>query len=155
MGRTERSVLLDSNLLVLLVVGATSRNLITKHKRTRTFVAGDYDLLLAHIGDASILVLPNIATETSNLVRHHGEPDRRRLLDTLKRLLGAVSESYVASTVACGQPQYSCLGLTDAAILAAGFDVEVLTMDIDLHRCALGRGLRAVNFNHLRDGVTV
>jgi hypothetical protein len=55
----------DANLLLLLVVGATSRDYIEKHKRLRdTYTKDDYDLLVKMIGQYSnIIVLPNVLTE--------------------------------------------------------------------------------------------
>ena len=42
----ERTLLIDANLLALLAVGATSIELIPKHKKTRAFTVGDYDAKL-------------------------------------------------------------------------------------------------------------
>jgi len=39
-----RSVLLDTNLLLLLTVGMLDRKLIGKHKRTQEFTEEDFDL---------------------------------------------------------------------------------------------------------------
>lgn len=155
-GRAERSVLLiDANLLTLLVVGATSTALIAKHKKTRAFVAGDYDLLVAHADQMAVLIIPNVATETSNLIGFHADPERKRLFATLRVLLASFCERCVPSVAAAMQPEFERIGLTDAAILIASDEAEILTTDNGLCIAAQKRGLRAVNFNHLRDGVTV
>ena len=63
---------LDTNLLVLLVVGSESRELISKHRRLRDYYAEDYDILCEFLENAKTLyVTPNTLTETSNLVRQH------------------------------------------------------------------------------------
>lgn len=61
----------------------------------------------------------------------------------------------VISAAAAEQPEFQFLGLTDAAILIGGNDAEILSAVAKLCIAAQKRGLRAINFNHLRDGVTV
>ena len=66
---------LDTNLLVLLVVGSESRELISKHRRLEHYSAEDYDILVELLQNAeNLFVTPNTLTETSNLVSQHGEP---------------------------------------------------------------------------------
>ena len=64
-----KRIILDTNLLLLLVVGLTDPALIGKHKRTRSFEVTDYDLLVNVLsGYNEIVVTPHILTETSNLL---------------------------------------------------------------------------------------
>ena len=68
---------LDTNLLVLLIVGSESRELIPKHRRLEHFTVDDFDILAEFLENADRLyVTPNTLTETSNLVGQHGEPER-------------------------------------------------------------------------------
>ena len=60
-------IVLDANLLLLLVVGLTSRAYISKHKRLQGYEELDFDLLICLIGSANVIVTPNTLTETSNL----------------------------------------------------------------------------------------
>lgn len=150
MGKPDKTILLDANLLVLLVVGTTSRQLIAKHKKTKTFAIADYDRLVTMLGDHRILVLPHIAAEASNLLGFHPQPERARLLAVLKAVLESIEEEYVASRRAAAQSEFSYVGLTDAAILARSTDAEILTTDALLHVAASKRGFVAINFNHLR-----
>lgn len=57
-------VFVDANLLVLLVVGLTDKNLISKHKRVnRKFDADDFELLCSLLGQfPRLLVAPNTST---------------------------------------------------------------------------------------------
>ena len=74
------AVILDSNLLVLLVVGTTSRSYIGKHKRLRAYTDRDFVLLLEVLSAAQrIIVTPNTVTETSNLAGQIAEPARSRI----------------------------------------------------------------------------
>ncbi len=149
------SVAVDSNLLLLLVVGLTSRDYIVKHKRLQAFLPEDFDLLADELGAASkIVVTPNTLSETSNLIDHIGEPARSRIYQVLRSLLWApaTSEILVSSAVAAERAELPLLGLTDCALLeiCAG-GVPLVTVDLQLYLAALRKGFKALNFNHLRD----
>jgi hypothetical protein len=146
------TVLLDSNLLVLLVAGMSSREYIGKHRRLRDYSEEDFDLLIEFIRPMSaMIVTPNILTETSNLLSGIGEPARSHIADTFRQLIGSLDERFVHSTRAVEQPEFPRLWLTDAAVLTELVNSHVLlTADLDLYLAAVQRGYTAVNFNHLR-----
>jgi hypothetical protein len=59
---------------------------------------------------------------------------------------------YLESNVAAARPEFFRLGLTDAALLHLSIEQAVLlTADLHLYLAALKGGLKAQNFNHLRD----
>ncbi|MDF9800021.1 hypothetical protein OKW21_005284 [Catalinimonas alkaloidigena] len=61
-------ILIDSNALVLLIIGLIDQNLIPKHKRTSIYRKKDFERLLNVIKDFNhLIVLPNIWTEVDNL----------------------------------------------------------------------------------------
>jgi hypothetical protein len=146
----KETILIDTNLLLLLVVGTYDRDLIAKHKKTDTFDVDDYELLLMRIENANLLVTPNIVTETSNLVSLIGDPHMTALREVLGELVLLMSEVYVKSSDSCVTPAFPKLGITDAGILelkaAAGI---ILTTDLDLHLAALDLGIKTENFIHL------
>ena|SRR2546423_4054991 len=146
------TVLLDSNLLVLLIAGMSSREYIGKHRRLRDYSEEDFDLLLDFIGPMSaVIVTPNILTETSNLLSAIGEPARTHIAGTFQQLVGAWEERFTQSVHAVEQSEFPRLWLTDAAILHEMANSHVLlTADLDLYLAASQRGFTAVNFNHLR-----
>ena len=150
------SVALDSNLLLLFVVGSASRDYIAKHKRLRAYSESDFDLLIEQLSAVSALLLtPNTLTETSNLIDHIGEPARSHIYQTLNALLSLPEseERYVPSKQATSLPELPRLGLTDCALLTLCADgVPLITADLQLFLTAAGRGAKAlINFNHLRD----
>ena len=144
---------IDSNLLVLLVVGSVGRELISKHRRLREYTAEDYEILLNLLSPVDrIYVTPNTLTETSNLLSQHGEPERSRFLDRLRLIIHESEELVVASSEASDNSAFSRLGLTDAALLEAVTDeTPVLTVDLGLYLAALEKSDHAaVNFTHHR-----
>jgi hypothetical protein len=146
------AVVLDANLLVLLVAGMSGREYIGRHRRLRAYTESDFDLLLELIAPmSSIIVTPNILTETSNLLRLIPEPARARISETFRKFIDASEEHYIESSEAAKQREFIRLGLTDSGILTKLTDTDVLlTADLDLYVSALRRGWNAVNFNHLR-----
>ncbi len=146
-------LIIDTNLLVLFIVGITNRNLITKHRRLKAFSLEDFDLLCQLIESSlQILVTPNTLTETSNLLGYIDEPARSQLFKTFRNLIQKTSEEYVGSRIASNAQEFQRLGLTDSGLLEiTGKSRTILTTDLDLYLSALSRGLLAINFNHLRE----
>lgn len=147
-------LLIDTNLLVLFVVGTASKEYIAKHKKLTEFTVEDYDRLVKIIARASeVLVTPNTLTETSNLAAYINEPARSKVLNVLRTVIASASqERYVPSSVAAERKEFVRLGLADAVLLEiAAKDVTLLTTDFDLYNTALAKGAQALNFNHLRD----
>ena len=144
-------VYLDTNLLVLLVVGDTGTDLIMKHRRLRAFSVEDYDRLVRMVGlVGSLLVTPNILTEASNLLAQHGDPERSRFFDTLRSHIEDSAETVVPSRAAARNSKFRALGLTDAALLeVVSPHTPLVTVDLDLYGAALAKGREAAfNFRH-------
>ena len=143
---------IDTNLLVLLVVGNEDPDLIARHRRLRRFTADGYTLLSNFAaGVERLFVTPNTLTEASNLLGQH--PDPERLYGRLRLLIEASEEIVVRSADASAQGAYSRLGLTDAALLeVVTADMPVLTVDVGLYLAALEKDpYAALNFDHYRD----
>lgn len=149
-----RPILLDTQLIVLLVVGLTSRTIIAKHKNLTAFSEDDFDLLLLHLGnEPRIVLLPNTVSEAASLLRQHRNPERSAILATFKQLIDRNHELYVTSRKAASRLEYGRLGVTDSAIIACCTNgLRLLTSDLDLFVAAQGAGIDAMNFNHEREG---
>ncbi len=97
-----------------------------------------------------VVTTPHVLTEVSNLARLR-EPELGTLRSIFLRLAERSKEVYQASELVMTDRAFGRLGLTDAAILmAAASGCLVLTADLDLHVELAGRGLDAINFNHIR-----
>jgi hypothetical protein len=149
----DRGLVLDANLLVLLVVGSASRDYIGRHKRLQAYTVDDYETLASLVDEAqSVSTTPNALTEASNIASQIAEPARTHIRQTLAVAIGVLQERYIASSDACGKPEFIRVGLTDTVMLDAVGQREVLlTADLDLYLSALARQIEAVNFNHLRE----
>jgi hypothetical protein len=150
--RKARSLLLDSNLLLLYLVGSFSRGLVISHKRTRDYTLDDFDLIRAIISDQKTLVTtPSVVTEVSNLIRHIDEPTGVKLMGFLGSVCQKIEERYTESAVLARSDSFDRLGLTDSALLdLSEKGLLLLTSDLHLYLTAQRIGCRVINFNHIR-----
>lgn len=147
-----KGILIDSNILLLLVVGAYKQSLIGTD-RLANFSVRDYELLLRMLSRFKpIVTTPHILTEVNNLAFSMVKGRYRDGVQTA--FLGVIQwlhEERMPAMVIGERRAFLPLGLTDAAIsLAAEQAYLVLTDDGPLYAFLAGQGLDAVNFNHLR-----
>jgi hypothetical protein len=145
-----KTIVLDASLLLLLVVGLTSRRYIGSHKRLQTYGIADFVRLKSMIDAAQrVLVTPNTLTEASNLVGHIGEPARTQIYRQFRMIAKLFEEQYVESRRAVEEREFLRLGLADAVQLGLAAQAHtLLTVDLDLYIAAIDRGFDAINFRH-------
>lgn len=145
---TKRPVLVDTQLLVLLVVGATRPDLTARQKKTSRYTRTDFSLLIDLLGYRPKFVFcPHVASETSNLVAQYGEPDRTSLMTVLRALPNNATEMPVTTASAMEQPEFIRLGLADAAQLSlCTSETLLLTDDEPLFRAATAREVSSLYF---------
>jgi hypothetical protein len=146
-------ILVDTNLLILFIVGTASSEYINKHKRLTQFTVQDYDALFKIISAATaVLVTPNTLTETSNLIAYIAEPAKSHIFEVFRTVIANSEETYVPSRKASERDEFVRLGLTDASLVDTSTDeITVLTTDLDLYLAVMNKGASAINFNHVRD----
>jgi predicted nucleic acid-binding protein len=147
----RHGVLVDTNLLVLLTVGAANRDRIATFKRTRQYSAGDFDLLSGALRPFLRLTVPQVLAEASNLVDLPG-PELLVARAHLRGYIELAVEVELRSRQAANESSYPRLGLTDAAIAMAArqYGCTVLTDDLDLYLQLSTAGLSVENFTHTR-----
>jgi hypothetical protein len=147
-----RSVLLDTNLLVLLVVGVYDKALIREHKRTKNFVPEDFDLLERELcGFEVIWITSHCLAEASNLLKQTDSSRVSGLLECLGQITKNAKESHIHKRAVFGNNNAFRLGVADAGIIIKSKRVTcVLTVDFDLYAQISNIGRKVVNFNHLR-----
>jgi hypothetical protein len=152
--RYRRSgVVVDTNILLLYLIGRFAPDQITRFKRTDTFSVEDFRLLSILLSRFErLLTTPNILAEVSNLAAQLGEPLRSLYFQGFKTEIELLHEQYIRSRDAARGECFVRLGLTDAGIhiLARQSPHLVLTVDLDLYVSLLSQGLDAINFNHIR-----
>ncbi len=151
-----KGVLVDTNILVLDLVGSFNVELIPRFRATKTFQKDDYTILRRFLGRFEVTATtPNILSEASNLLRQGGLPvpdkNRHRYFENLVQRIRILDEHYVRSRDAVAINSFPRIGLTDAAILLlAKGRFLVLTDDLPLSGMLERAGIDALNFNHIR-----
>ncbi len=147
-------IAIDTNLLLLLVVGHVSRPFILEHKRLGAFTLRDFDELRIAVGQTdSIITTPNAMTEVSNLaIQGVREPYRSQIRSVLAEFAGRMREHYRPSAEIVRTDDFFELGLTDSAWLQIlDDDVILMSDDRQLCRVAEARGFVAYHLDDLRD----
>lgn len=150
----QAGILVDSNLLLLYLVGGFDRTAIAGFKRLQAYEVADYDLLCRLLSYFDrIIVTPNILTEVSNLAGHLRQDVREAFFMWLAVRLATseVAERYIESNRASARTDFRRLGLTDMAIgVVAASNVPVLTDDVNLYLHLTAHKADVLNFNHIR-----
>ncbi|PKF73183.1 hypothetical protein CW360_01605 [Pseudomonas fluvialis] len=147
-----KTLLLDTNLLLVWTVGQYDRQVIEKHRRTNGYRIEDFEMLLLYVGQYQRMVsTPGILTETSNLIAQTAEPLDRKLKGFMAELISSFIEVHQPSTNYNLTPEFSELGMTDAGIVYLSEPADmVLTVDLKLYLSCLSKDLNVENFNHYR-----
>jgi predicted nucleic acid-binding protein len=150
-GRVD--LLLDTNVLLLHVIGTCDPHLVERFGRTSsTFGVDDLAILEACLSTArSLVTTPAVLAEVSNLCRGVSSYHQARARRSLRALIEFHDERSIPSRECASHALFERLGLTDAGIaLLAAQGVRVLTTDVDLYVALAAEGVDVVNFNHLR-----
>ena len=145
-------IYIDSNLLVLLVLGEVDVRLVGKHPLVRQFTPFGLATLWRFIESIpKVFLTPNTLTETSNLLGKSKE-----FRSVLRAVIGLDKgqETFVRSQVAANNRKFIDVGLTDAALLESASSTRpLITADFDLYGMATAKGDGvAYNFMHFQTG---
>jgi hypothetical protein len=148
----SRGVLIDSNLLLLYVIGQYDRDLIARFKRTAQYEIDDYELVeRVFTLFRTVVTLPNVLTEVSNLAGQLSDGLRASVFRTLGERIELLSEHYLASGDVAEEISFNRFGLSDVAMAMLAKDrLLVLTDDFRLSLLLTELQVEHVNLNHLR-----
>ncbi len=149
-----KGLLIDTNVLLLLLVGSLDPKLTSQIKITANqgFDAADFYLLRTYIGRfQKLITTPHILAEVSNHADKIKSGFRQQVTQQLIALIEVLDERIESAKVLSRSDAFLRFGLTDAAIgRLATKDVCVLTVDLPLAGYLQKAGVAAINFNHLR-----
>lgn len=125
----QNGLLIDTNLLVLYIVGSVNINRVESFKRTRKYSRSSYKLLLRVINRFKpVYTLAHVMAEVSNLT-DLAEPELQRARLLLKEILSLVQEPSMPSAHAAENQDFQRLGLVDAAIFHSGPRIQMFGAD--------------------------
>jgi len=148
------SVLIDTNLLLLLIVGLYNKDLISVHKRTKEFMPKDFDLLVKCIKGYKILwVTSHCLAEVSNLIRQTNKKQAKELMACFSSFIAKARETHIQKEIIFKNVISARVGVTDTGIIIKSKRVScVFTVDLDLYTEISKKGYKVYNFNHIRMG---
>lgn len=145
-------VLIDTNLLLLLLVGTHDRRRISSFKRTLKYTQYDYQRLAWFSTQFRVhWTTPNILTEVDNLGRQLRQDEWKNFSVVFSKFAGAANEIHLSSAEAAGSNNFARLGLADTVTIELRNKLLILTDDLPLSVAAQRSGLDALNFNHIRN----
>ena len=143
----KKGLLIDTNLLVLYIVGSLDIELIRDFSRTSQFTIDDFYLLsdFSDLFDLKITT-PHILTEASNLIGKS-----RNLRGLLKIYISNADEKFLESSKVTENDDFIDFGLTDTAIINVSQNsCLVLTDDRPLYGFLINKGIDTVSLDELR-----
>ena len=150
----RNSLLIDTNLLILLLVGSCNPSLIGTNKITANqgFDEEDFNSLRDFIGRFQKLVTtPHILTEVSNHTEKIKGVDHPQIISQFAQWIETLEEHSESSKQLAKTEAFARYGLTDSAVShLANKNLLVLTIDLQLAGYLHKRGVNVINFNHVR-----
>jgi rRNA-processing protein FCF1 len=150
-GSGSRSLLLDSNLLLLWITARYDLRLLATFKRVQMFTQDDA-ILLAWIIDQfhSVVTTTHVVTEASNLGNSLSSYSRLGWFTALSEFsTNTLDETHPLNTLASCE-EFIRFGVTDCALSNLSSKYRVLTTDHRLSNYAREHGMPVLNFNDLR-----
>lgn len=144
----NKGILIDSNILLLFLVGTYNPLRIQNFKRTQKYTVEDFDLLKSFVKFfTKVITTPNILTEVSNLCSDLPEQFKLEFVKQIEVL----KEHYVPSSEISKLEHFKKYGLTDSGIinLVKG-KYLVLSDDLPLVGYLQSKYIDAINFTNLR-----
>lgn len=150
----NKGIIVDTNILLLLVVGAYRPKLIGTD-RLSSFTQEDHDLLLNLLANfKTVVVTPHVLTEVNNLAfLMIAKPHRYDLQTAFRKIIESeyLREEHLPATEIAGRRAFLPFGLTDASISAiCQQSYLVLTDDGALSAFLSDEKIDVINFNYLR-----
>lgn len=151
----NKGLLIDSNLLLLYIVGSYSGGQVEKFKRTRKCSSDDFDVISQIVNYFSrVITTPNILTEVSNLSGQLPEQPINMKVDYFQEFaikICGLDENYEPSREICKTNYFKKFGLTDSGIISLSKSKYlVLTDDFPLVGMLEKLSIDVINFNHIR-----
>lgn len=150
---THRGVLIDTNLMLLLVIGRYDPERIGTFKRTSVYTKFDLELVHRLVRPfRRRLTTPFLATEVDNLARQLPEREHGGLASAIHDTFDGLVEVTKGSSELMRSPLFPRLGLTDTMTVAVSLEIEclVLTDDYPLANRLETMRRGVININHLR-----
>ncbi len=143
----NKGVLIDTNILLLYLVGSLDLNLIREFKRTSHFTEDDFNLISNFIKYFDLkITTPHVLTEVSDFI-----DNRQHLQSVLKIYVGNTREIFINSMELSKKDTFLTFGLADTSITYTAKDKHLIfTDDNPLYGFLINSKIDAVNSDQIR-----
>jgi hypothetical protein len=150
-GSNKGSIAVDSNLLLLLVIGAWNLRSIATHKRLSRFNVEDFYLVRDFLASfRSVVTTPYVLAEVSNLAGVATGHSREAIYTQFARVIVTLDERHIDSASTSVRSEFPIFGLTDAALCVVCSTMPLLTEDGRLAAYMLRKGMTAWTIDNLK-----
>ncbi len=148
----NKGILIDTNLLILFLIGSIDPDFIPTFKRTKKYIKEDFYSILKIISYFnSIVTTPNILTEVNNLSNSLTDKYRFEFYRIFSKAIILLDEHHIISKEMVGKVEFEKFGLTDSIIYYVTSEKYLLlTDDFPLSQYVRSKNGDAINFNHIR-----
>ncbi len=146
-------VVIDSNALVVYILGLMNPSLVETHEKTGIYEKDDFFYLQRLLHNKETVTLPNILTEADNLLNRFKGDYRRAYALTFLKFINKSSEEYIESLIINSNMElFQEIGLTDLKILELSKQAEFLvTSDSKLSDYANCYGIKVIDLVKYRN----
>ena len=152
----NKTAVIDTNLLLVYLVGCVDPQLIIRFKKTSSrYCAEDFKILDELLNKFSrFITTPNILTEVSNLGGQLSGKNKECFIALLSAFIQKTAEKYIQSSEISKDNLFIKYGITDRGLLElASTGHLIITDDFRLSAYCKSLGFHSINFNHLRSYV--
>lgn len=152
-----KSIILDTNIFMVFLVGNHNINLISKISRISNYTKEDYNSILNLVKSSSNIVVTNsIVTEVCNLLDSINTNYHYAIFSTLSSFLKSVQNKTIDMLDNLENDAFIKFGFTDAEIFnITDKDCLILTDDSKLAHYLLNKGRQVLNINHIRSNYNI
>lgn len=145
-------MVIDTNALVLLIIGLIDKSMILRHKRTSDYSIDDFNQLMLLIASPSMLIAPtNVWSEVDNLLNKFKGSHKSEYYLLLKKLIIETTEEYIMTQSIMETKAFQSIGVTDSILLELSIKTgRLITSDYDLTNIARNKGVRVYNLHEER-----
>ena len=147
-------IIVDTNLLILFLIGIYDSRYISKFKITCKYSEEDFKILKDIVkGFKKIIITPHIVAELSNLSMKIPENRLKEYFKYFIEILKKSDEINIDKNSILLNKYIDKIGVTDVGIMLASENNEFLfiTDDFQLANISFSKGLPVINFNHIRE----
>jgi len=150
-GANKGSIAVDSNLLLLLVVGSWNVRFIANHKRLSGFSTEDFYLVRDFVASfQSVVTTPHVLAEVSNLAGVATGSAKGLIFTQFAKVIRTLDERQIASASASANSEFPVFGLTDAVLCTVCSTMLLLTADGSLASHMRRKGMNAWTLDNLK-----